>query len=103
MIDWVKRLPEKPAVAWQLDQSTQALADACRAIGVPVVGGNVSLYNETDLGPIYPTPVVGMVGELPTAEGLPGIAIRDGDAIALAGPFSPALAGTELALRRGFR
>ena len=57
--------PEKPTVAWQLDRSTQALADACEALGVPVVGGNVSLYNETDRGPIYPTPVVGMVGELP--------------------------------------
>ena len=51
--------PEKPAVAWQLDRSTQGLADACEALGVPVVGGNVSLYNETEDGPIYPTPVVG--------------------------------------------
>ena len=41
------------------------LGDACRALGVPVVGGNVSLYNEGGEGPIYPTPVVGMVGELP--------------------------------------
>ncbi len=93
--------PEKPAVAWQLDRSTQALADACRAVGVPVVGGNVSLYNETDLGPIYPTPVVGMVGELDSAEDLPGLALRDGDAIVLAGPFAPALAGSELAKLRG--
>ena len=60
--------PEKPAVAWQLDRSTQGLADACEALGVPVVGGNVSLYNETEDGPIYPTPVVGMVGELPDPE-----------------------------------
>ena len=57
--------PEKPHVAWQLDRSVQGLADACAALGVPVVGGNVSLYNETDAGPIYPTPVVGLVGELP--------------------------------------
>ena len=93
--------PEKPAVAWQLDRSTQALADVCNAIGVPVVGGNVSLYNETDQGPIYPTPVVGMVGELPSAEVLPGVALREGDSIALAGPLSPALAGSELAKLRG--
>ncbi len=93
--------PEKPAVAWQLDRSTQALADACNAIGVPVVGGNVSLYNETDQGPIYPTPVVGMVGELPSAEDLPGLALHEGDTIALAGPFAPALAGSELAKLRG--
>ena len=61
--------PEKPAVAWQLERSTRGLADACEELGVPVVGGNVSLYNETERGPIYPTPVVGMVGELPVPRG----------------------------------
>ena len=59
--------PEKPHVAWQLDRAVSGLADACRALGVPVVGGNVSLYNEAPEGPIYPTPVVGMVGKLPDA------------------------------------
>ena len=93
--------PEKPAVAWQLDRSTQGLADACEELGVPVVGGNVSLYNETDRGPIYPTPVVGMVGELPSAEGLPTAALRAGDAIAFAGTFNPSLAGSQLAKLRG--
>ena len=94
--------PEKPAVAWQLDRSTQGLADACEALGVPVVGGNVSLYNETDEGPIYPTPVVGMVGELPDPERRRRRwRSRDGDAIALCGPFSPSLAGSELAKLRG--
>ncbi len=93
--------PERPTVAWQLDRSTQALADACEAIGVPVVGGNVSLYNETDRGPIYPTPVVGMVGEVPSPEGLPGMELHSGDAIAIAGPLRPALAGSELAKLRG--
>ena len=57
--------PEKPSVAWQLDRAVLGLADACLGLGIPVVGGNVSLYNETEHGPIYPTPVVGMVGELP--------------------------------------
>ena len=93
--------PEKPAVAWQLDRSTQGLADACEALGVPVVGGNVSLYNETEEGPIYPTPVVGMVGELPDPELAGGLALRDGEAIAVCGPFSPSLAGSELAKLRG--
>ena len=51
--------PEKPATAWQLDRAVSGLADACNALGVPVVGGNVSLYNEGPDGPIYPTPVVG--------------------------------------------
>ncbi len=57
--------PEKPTVAWQLTESIKGLGEACRALGLPVVGGNVSLYNETPSGPIYPTPVIGMVGELP--------------------------------------
>ena len=93
--------PEKPHVAWQLDRSTQALADACVALGVPVVGGNVSLYNETDAGPIYPTPVVGMVGELPDPGAVPGLAPKEADSIALVGPFAPSLAGSELAKLRG--
>ena len=59
--------PEKPHVAWQMTEAVRGLADACRLLEVPVVGGNVSLYNETAGGPIYPTPVVGMVGELPDA------------------------------------
>ena len=93
--------PEKPHVAWQLDRSTQGLADVCRALDVPVVGGNVSLYNETESEPIYPTPVVGMVGELPDPERVGSAAFADGDAIALVGPFAPSLAGSELAKQRG--
>jgi phosphoribosylformylglycinamidine synthase len=93
--------PEKPTVAWQLDRAVQGLADACNELGIPVVGGNVSLYNETDRGPIYPTPVVGLVGELPDAERAGGLALADGDAIALCGPFAPSLAGSELAKLRG--
>jgi phosphoribosylformylglycinamidine synthase subunit PurL len=69
---------------------------------VPVVGGNVSLYNESPDGPIYPTPVVGMVGELPEASRAGRLAFaRAGDAIALVGDFRPSLAGSELAKLRG--
>jgi phosphoribosylformylglycinamidine synthase II len=93
--------PEKPGVAWQLDRAVDGLAEACRALGIPVVGGNVSLYNETEHGPIYPTPVVGMVGELPDAERAPGVAPADGDRLVLVGPFAPSLAGSELAKLRG--
>ncbi len=93
--------PEKPHVAWQLDRSTQGLADACNGLGIPVVGGNVSLYNETEQGPIYPTPVVGLVGELPEASRVAGIAIAEGYGLALVGPFAPSLAGSELAKFRG--
>ena len=94
--------PEKPGPAWQLDQSVTGLADACEALGVPVVGGNVSLYNEGPEGPIYPTPVVGMVGELPDPSRTAGSGFAAaGDAIALVGPFAPSLAGSELAKLRG--
>jgi phosphoribosylformylglycinamidine synthase len=94
--------PEKPAPAWQLDRSVQGLADACEALGVPVVGGNVSLYNEGPEGPIYPTPVVGMVGELPDPEvAAPSAFAAAGDAVALLGPFEPTLEGSELAKQRG--
>jgi phosphoribosylformylglycinamidine synthase II len=94
--------PEKPTPAWQLDRAVQGLADACEALGVPVVGGNVSLYNEGPEGPIYPTPVVGMVGELPDPRrAAPSAFAREGDAIALLGPFEPSLAGSELTKLRG--
>ncbi|HKR98179.1 MAG TPA: AIR synthase related protein, partial [Candidatus Dormibacteraeota bacterium] len=90
--------PEKPHVAWQLQQAVEGLAEACEALGIPVVGGNVSLYNEAPTGPIFPTPIVGMVGRLPDATRAGGIAFaRGGDAIALVGPFDPSLVGSELA------
>jgi len=94
--------PEKPHVAWQLTEAVEGLAEACEALGVPVVGGNVSLYNEAPSGPIFPTPVVGMVGKLPDGAraGRLGFA-RAGDAIALVGPFEPSLVGSELAKLRG--
>ena len=94
--------PEKPHIAWQLNEAVRGLGDACRALGAPVVGGNVSLYNEGAAGPIYPTPVIGMVGRLPSAAraGRLGFA-RSGEAIALVGPFRPSLAASELAKLRG--
>jgi phosphoribosylformylglycinamidine synthase len=89
--------PEKPHIAWQLTRSVEGMRDACLALGVPVVGGNVSLYNEGGEGPIYPTPVVGMVGKLPDPKCAPGLAFaEEGHAIAVVGPFTPSLAGSEL-------
>ncbi len=94
--------PEKGHIAWQLTESVRGLGDACRALRAPIVGGNVSLYNEGATGPIYPTPVIGMVGRLPNARraGRLGFA-RAGDAIALVGPFVPSLAASELDKLRG--
>ncbi|HEX4189044.1 MAG TPA: phosphoribosylformylglycinamidine synthase subunit PurL [Solirubrobacteraceae bacterium] len=89
--------PEKPHIAWQLSESVLGLGDACRAIGAPIVGGNVSLYNEGSTGPIYPTPVIGMVGRLPDAAtaGRLGF-LAAGDRIALVGAFAPSLGAGEL-------
>ncbi|MCG0239294.1 MAG: phosphoribosylformylglycinamidine synthase subunit PurL [Firmicutes bacterium] len=57
--------PEKPEVYWQFREAVEGLAEACRALGTPVTGGNVSFYNESRGEAIYPTPTVGMVGILP--------------------------------------
>ncbi len=94
--------PEKPHIAWQLVQAVRGLGDACRALSAPIVGGNVSLYNEGASGPIYPTPVIGMVGRLPDARrsGQLGFA-RPGLRLGLVGPFAPSLAASELAKLRG--
>jgi phosphoribosylformylglycinamidine synthase II len=94
--------PEKPHIAWQLTESVRGLGDACRALGIAVVGGNVSLYNEGADGPIYPTPVVGLVGELPDPLCAGRLAFcADGDEIGVLGPFAPRLEGSELAKLRG--
>ena len=94
--------PEKPHIAWQLTESVRALGDVCRALEIPIVGGNVSLYNEGAEGAIYPTPVVGLVGSLgePARAGRLGF-VAEGDAIALVGAFAPSLAASELAKLRG--
>jgi phosphoribosylformylglycinamidine synthase subunit PurL len=95
--------PEKPHVAWQLSEAVRGLGEACRALDVPVTGGNVSLYNEAAAGPVYPTPVIGMVGLVSEAAraGRLGFA-REGDAIALAGwDAAPSLAASELSKLRG--
>jgi phosphoribosylformylglycinamidine synthase subunit PurL len=94
--------PEKPHIAWQLTRAVHGLRDACLALGVPVVGGNVSLYNEGGGGPIYPTPIVGMVGKLPDPAAMPRLGFtQEGQRIALVGPFAPSLEGSELEKLRG--
>lgn len=54
--------PEKPEIFWQIEKATDGMSEACRTLQTPVIGGNVSLYNETNGVAIYPTPVIGMVG-----------------------------------------
>jgi phosphoribosylformylglycinamidine synthase len=82
--------------------AVEGIAQGCEALGIPVVGGNVSLYNEGPTGPILPTPVIGMVGEMPDASvtSRSGFA-AEGQAVALVGTFEPSLVASELAARRG--
>ncbi|HIK20268.1 MAG TPA: phosphoribosylformylglycinamidine synthase subunit PurL [Synechococcus sp. M44_DOE_062] len=93
--------PENPVVYWQLALACQGIGDACRALGTPVTGGNVSLYNET-LTPtgsqaIYPTPVIGMVGLVPDLQLICGQGWQQaGDLVYLLGSQAPvSLGGSE--------
>jgi phosphoribosylformylglycinamidine synthase subunit PurL len=86
--------PEKPEVAWELEEAIEGMALACEALGIPVVSGNVSLYNETDGRAIWPTPVVGCVGLVPDVRIVPGT-WRDGDAVYLVGAPELSLDGSE--------
>nr|MBA2461549.1 phosphoribosylformylglycinamidine synthase II [Actinomycetota bacterium] len=92
--------PEKGEIAWELAESIEGMAEACEALRVPVVSGNVSLYNETDGRAIDPTPVVGCVGLLEDVRRVPR-GWREGDVILLAGASPVALAGSEYQARWG--
>ena len=88
--------PERPFVFGQLQESVRGLADACRAFELPVVSGNVSLYNETSERNIPPTPVIGMVGLLDDlALRCPAGFQEDGDLVFLLGDTSEELVGSE--------
>jgi phosphoribosylformylglycinamidine synthase subunit PurL len=80
--------PEHPEVMWQLSEAIDGMADACRAFGLPVIGGNVSLYNETDGVDIHPTPVVGMLGLVDRLDNRPpGPSLVAGDRVLQVGPM----------------
>src|SRR6266545_805522 len=88
--------PEKPEVMGQFEAAVRGIADACRALDVPVVSGNVSFYNETDGRAIPPTPTIGMVGLLDDVENRVGISFRgEGDIVALLGKTRDELGGSE--------
>ena len=98
--------PETDLGAWQLERAIDGIAAACRALDLPVVSGNVSLYNETPDGPILPTPVIGTVGVLDDRDLALGMGWSQGDEIWLLGEpglDASALAGSELAGQRGVR
>jgi len=81
--------PEKPEIMWQFSEVIDGMAEACRAFGTPITGGNVSFYNETLGEGIDPTPVIGMVGLIEPASQMTGSwFLREGQAIVLLGPLN---------------
>ena len=89
--------PERPEVMWAFRETIHGIADACRALGTPVTGGNVSFYNESGDSAIWPTPVVGMLGLLDDYRHRLGIAFAPGRAIYLLGETFPDMGGSEYA------
>ena len=88
--------PERPEIMWQLVESIEGIAEACRVLNVPITGGNVSLYNETNGEAIYPTPILGVVGVLDDASKVIARAFRnEGDDIVLLGESFGELGGSE--------
>jgi phosphoribosylformylglycinamidine synthase len=91
--------PEKPEIMWQFAQAVKGMAEACHALKVPIVSGNVSLYNQGPKGAIHPTPIVGAVGLMEPVGGelrpVPQWFQHEGDAIYLAGSSKDELGGSE--------
>ncbi|KMY58507.1 phosphoribosylformylglycinamidine synthase subunit PurL [Geobacillus sp. FSL W8-0466] len=89
--------PEKPEIFWQLEKAVDGMSEACRALGTPVVSGNVSLYNETNGVAVYPTPVVGMVGLIEDLSHITTQLFKQvGDLIYVIGEAKPEFGGSEL-------
>jgi phosphoribosylformylglycinamidine synthase II len=85
--------PYKPENFWQLREAVEGIAEACRAFGTPVVGGNVSLYNESPAGVVDPTPTIGMVGLIDNEKHITTQWFKnDGDAIVLVGEIASTVA-----------
>jgi phosphoribosylformylglycinamidine synthase len=96
--------PEHPEVMWQLSEAIDGMGDACRRLHLPVVGGNVSLYNESRGRDIDPTPIVGVLGVVDRIERRPpGPVLVDGDRLVAFGAASAVLAGSRWAWARGHR
>ena len=88
--------PERPDIMWQFAEAVEGIAETCRALDIPVTGGNVSLYNETDGEAIHPTPVLGVVGVIEDAGRALGRVFRNaGSVVVLLGPAGAELGGSE--------
>src|SRR5262245_55888726 len=88
--------PERPGIMWQFAKAVEGIGEACRALDVPITGGNVSLYNETDGKAIDPTPIIGVVGLLEHADRVVSRRFQEsGDAVVLLGEGYGELGGSE--------
>jgi phosphoribosylformylglycinamidine synthase len=88
--------PQRPEVFYQFREACRGIADACKALGTPVTGGNVSFYNESPTGAVLPTPMIGMVGLLQDVERrLPAVFRSEGDAVICLGETRGALGGSQ--------
>ena len=93
--------PEHPEVMWQLSESIDGMAEACTELGIPVIGGNVSLYNASSGNDIDPTPVVAVLGVIDRlVRRPPGMALTAGSTLVLLGATDPSLAGSRWAVER---
>lgn len=89
--------PEKPEIFWQIEKAADGISEACRTLDTPVIGGNVSLYNETNGTAIYPTPVIGMVGLVEDIDHVTTQSFKAaGDLIYLVGETKDEFGGSEL-------
>ena len=89
--------PEKPEIFWQIEKSADGMREACKILEAPVIGGNVSLYNETNGEAIYPTPVIGMVGLVEDLDHITTQSFKNaGDLIYLLGETKQEFGGSEL-------
>lgn len=89
--------PEKPEIFWQIEKAADGISEACRTLNTPVIGGNVSLYNETNGTAIYPTPVIGMVGLVDDIDHVTTQSFKSaGDLVYLVGETKDEFGGSEL-------
>ncbi len=90
--------PEHPEVMWQFSEVVEGMSEACEALGIPVIGGNVSFYNASGDDDIHPTPVAGVLGLIDELRDRPPAAsLRAGDDIVVLGAIRPELGGSEWA------
>jgi len=96
--------PENPTVMWQLSEAVDGMSEACREFDLPVVGGNVSLYNESQGTNIDPTPIVGVIGVIDNLDAPPpGQKWSEGDRLIVIGPEPEGLSGSAWAFEQGHR